>query len=156
MKAFDLEAALETTRRWPGAAAPHHRRTASGAEAVADAWIPYPAPLLAALADDRRRAGGGRRASGSGPAASAWRSSATTRAAPAAGLAAAARRVLDRGLASRPVLYPDADAMKWSKLLANLVGNATSAILDMDPAAIYADRDGVRGSSAPSCSRRSP
>jgi 2-dehydropantoate 2-reductase len=30
--------------------------------------------------------------------------------------------------------------MKWSKLLANLVGNATSAILDMDPAAIYADR----------------
>jgi 2-dehydropantoate 2-reductase len=29
--------------------------------------------------------------------------------------------------------------MKWTKLLANLVGNATSAILDMDPAAIYAD-----------------
>jgi 2-dehydropantoate 2-reductase len=32
--------------------------------------------------------------------------------------------------------------MKWSKLLGNLVGNATAAILDMDPGAIYADRDG--------------
>ncbi|MGH2467046.1 MAG: ketopantoate reductase family protein [Candidatus Limnocylindrales bacterium] len=41
------------------------------------------------------------------------------------------------GLAARP--YPDWAAMKWSKLLANLVGNATSAILDADPAAIYAD-----------------
>ena len=29
--------------------------------------------------------------------------------------------------------------MKWSKLLGNLVGNATSAILDMDPGDIYAD-----------------
>ncbi len=38
--------------------------------------------------------------------------------------------------------YADAAAMKWSKLLANLVGNATSAILDLDPGAIYADRQG--------------
>jgi 2-dehydropantoate 2-reductase len=37
-------------------------------------------------------------------------------------------------------VYPDAAAMKWSKLLGNLVGNATSAILDMDPGEIYADR----------------
>ncbi len=29
--------------------------------------------------------------------------------------------------------------MKWSKLLANLVGNATSALLDLDPADVYAD-----------------
>lgn len=35
---------------------------------------------------------------------------------------------------------PDARAMKWSKLLANLIANAAGAILDMDPAAIYADR----------------
>ena len=34
--------------------------------------------------------------------------------------------------------------MKWSKLLGNLVGNATSAILDMDPGAVYADRLGYR------------
>jgi 2-dehydropantoate 2-reductase len=41
------------------------------------------------------------------------------------------------GLPSRR--YSDWAAMKWSKLLGNLVGNATSAILDLDPAAIYAD-----------------
>lgn len=38
--------------------------------------------------------------------------------------------------------YPDWAAMKWSKLLGNLVGNATSAILDLDPAAVYADPRG--------------
>jgi 2-dehydropantoate 2-reductase len=32
----------------------------------------------------------------------------------------------------------DAAAMKWSKLLANLVGNASSAILDLSPAEVYA------------------
>ena len=37
---------------------------------------------------------------------------------------------------------PDARAMKWSKLLANLVGNATSAILDLDPGEVYADPRG--------------
>lgn len=41
------------------------------------------------------------------------------------------------GLPSRS--YEDAPAMKWSKLLGNLVANATSAILDLEPAAIYAD-----------------
>ena len=35
--------------------------------------------------------------------------------------------------------YRDANAMKWSKLLANLVANASSAILDLDPPAIYRD-----------------
>lgn len=34
---------------------------------------------------------------------------------------------------------PDARAMKWSKLLANLVGNALSALADREPAEIYAD-----------------
>jgi 2-dehydropantoate 2-reductase len=41
------------------------------------------------------------------------------------------------GLPAR--VYPDARAMKWSKLLGNLVGNATAALLDLDVAAIYAD-----------------
>jgi 2-dehydropantoate 2-reductase len=39
------------------------------------------------------------------------------------------------GLAVRS--YPAAPPMKWSKLLANLVGNATSALLDVDPGAVY-------------------
>ncbi len=34
----------------------------------------------------------------------------------------------------------DARSMKWSKLLANLVANATSAMLDLDPPVIYGDR----------------
>ncbi len=34
-------------------------------------------------------------------------------------------------------LYERASAMKWSKMLTNLVGNATSAILDMSPAEIF-------------------
>ena len=33
----------------------------------------------------------------------------------------------------------DARAMKWSKLLANLVGNALAALADRDPAEVYAD-----------------
>lgn len=41
--------------------------------------------------------------------------------------------------ALRPRLYSDAVSMKWSKLLTNLVANATSAILDMSPAEIFAD-----------------
>lgn len=42
-----------------------------------------------------------------------------------------------QGLSARA--YSDAASMKWSKLAANLVANATSAILDEDPVAIYAD-----------------
>lgn len=53
------------------------------------------------------------------------------------GLATALARALnDAGLNCR--LYPAAGPMKWSKLLTNLVGNATSAILDMSPAEIFA------------------
>ncbi len=36
--------------------------------------------------------------------------------------------------------YPDAGPMKWSKLLTNLTGNATSAILDLPIADLFADR----------------
>lgn len=39
----------------------------------------------------------------------------------------------------RAAVLVDPQSMRWSKLLANLVGNATSAILDMDPADVYAD-----------------
>ena len=38
-------------------------------------------------------------------------------------------------------LYPRAADMKWSKMLTNLVGNATSAILDMPPSDIFARDD---------------
>jgi 2-dehydropantoate 2-reductase len=35
-------------------------------------------------------------------------------------------------------LYPDAASMKWSKMLTNLIANASSAILDMTPTEIFA------------------
>jgi len=35
--------------------------------------------------------------------------------------------------------YPDAASMKWSKLLTNLTGNATSAILDLSVEELFAD-----------------
>ena len=38
-------------------------------------------------------------------------------------------------------LYPDARAMKWTKLLMNMLGNATSAILDATPQQVFADPD---------------
>jgi len=37
--------------------------------------------------------------------------------------------------------YQQGDAMKWSKLLTNLLGNASSAILDLTPAEIYSDKE---------------
>ena len=44
-----------------------------------------------------------------------------------------------RATGLRTVRLRDARAMKWSKLLGNLAGNATSALLDEDPGAVYAD-----------------
>ncbi len=38
-------------------------------------------------------------------------------------------------------LYPRPDSLKWSKLLTNLMGNASSAILNLTPAQIYSDPD---------------
>jgi 2-dehydropantoate 2-reductase len=37
-------------------------------------------------------------------------------------------------------LYPAAGPMKWSKLLTNLLGNATAAILDLGVTELFADR----------------
>ena len=41
----------------------------------------------------------------------------------------------------KPRVYVDAQSMKWSKLLTNLIANATSAILDMNPVEVYAHKD---------------
>lgn len=38
-------------------------------------------------------------------------------------------------------VYASADAMKWSKLITNLLGNASSAILNLPPSTIYAHPD---------------
>jgi 2-dehydropantoate 2-reductase len=49
-----------------------------------------------------------------------------------------------RAAGLRSVRHEDAPAMKWSKLVANLVANATSAILDLPAREIYADPIGYR------------
>jgi 2-dehydropantoate 2-reductase len=46
----------------------------------------------------------------------------------------------EAGLRAR--LYERVDSMKWSKMLTNLMGNATAAILNMTPAEVFADRFG--------------
>jgi 2-dehydropantoate 2-reductase len=43
------------------------------------------------------------------------------------------------GSGIRTQAYPTSGPMKWSKLLGNLIGNATSAILDMTVAEVFAD-----------------
>jgi len=43
----------------------------------------------------------------------------------------------EAGLQSR--MFPNAVDMKWSKMLTNLIANASSAILDLPPAEIFAD-----------------
>ena len=43
-----------------------------------------------------------------------------------------------------PRIYQDTASMKWSKMLTNLVNNATSAILKMTPVEIFRDRDLIR------------
>jgi 2-dehydropantoate 2-reductase len=44
-----------------------------------------------------------------------------------------------RGAGLRVSVYQSAGPMKWSKLLTNLIGNATSAILDMSVAELFAN-----------------
>ncbi len=48
-------------------------------------------------------------------------------------------QLLPSPYAPRPTLYADYRAMRWSKLLLNVIGNASGAILDMPPAQLFAD-----------------
>ena len=56
---------------------------------------------------------------------------------PAALLDATQTALLRAGFKAK--LYPHAQGMKWTKLLMNMMGNATSAILDLPPARLFAD-----------------
>lgn len=56
---------------------------------------------------------------------------------PEVNVAPLVRKLGEAGFASRR--YPDFRAMKWSKLLLNILGNAQSAILDLTPSHIFAD-----------------
>jgi 2-dehydropantoate 2-reductase len=58
---------------------------------------------------------------------------------PEVNVAPLVRKLGDAGFAARR--YSDFRAMKWSKLLLNILGNAQSAILDLPPARVYADSE---------------
>ncbi len=135
VKVFHVDGALGTAARWPDVPL---MTVQNGVGAEEQARAARSSPLLAAslttavepLADGVRRM----RTGGVGVAVVDGDGAAD--AAPVAELLAASWT--RAGLPSRT--YGNAAAMKWSKLLGNLVGNATSAILDMDPSEIYADR----------------
>ena len=130
VKVFDLESALAAASRWPDAPL-LTVQNGIGAEDVAAAA--RTSPLLAAsLTTAVELIPGGvaaRRTGGIGIAG--------MRGADPALLKELAAAFSAGGLPAR--VYADGTAMKWSKLLANLIANATSALLDMDPRSVYAD-----------------
>ena len=58
---------------------------------------------------------------------------------PEVNVAPVVRRLHDAGFKARR--YTDFRAMKWSKLLFNILGNAQSAILDLPPSHVFADSE---------------
>ena len=134
VKTFDLPEALATAARWPDAPL-LTVQNGVGAEEVARAARTSPLVAASLTTAVEPVTGGVRRLRTGGIGVAVV---------PGDGASAAAELVprlaeswTAAGLPAR--IYPDAAAMKWSKLLANLVGNATSAILDMSPGEIYAD-----------------
>lgn len=130
VKAFDLEGALGTAATWPEAPV-LTVQNGVGAEAMALAARTSPVIAGSLTASVVPIRGGVRRLRRGGLGLAAVRDESAGR------LAAVAAAFAEGGLATR--VYPDPVAMKWSKLVANLVGNASGAILDMDPRAIYRD-----------------
>ena len=139
-KQFDLPAGLALAARWPDAAALTAQNGIGAEEAVlaarpgtglvaasltASVRLHHPGhgEDLGVAVAHRLRRGGLALAPAAGPVEQLMEE-----------LAAAFRAA---GL--RTVRLRDARSMKWSKLLGNLAGNATSALLDEDPGAIYAD-----------------
>ena len=133
VKMFDLAGALEVAARWPDTPL-ITAQNGVGAEAAASAVRSSPliACSLTTAVEPTPDGVARRRTGGLGIA-------------PVRGDTTALRHELadafaDGGLPT--VACEDADAMKWSKLLANLVANATSGLLDMDAGAVWADPAG--------------
>lgn len=128
VKQYDLPAALDVAARWPEIPA---MTVQNGIGAEAEAAGARRSPLLAGslTAAVEPVQGGVRRLRAGGLGVAVVRGDVGALAAELVAMFSAA------GLPA--VLFTDAGSMKWSKLLANLVANATSALLDMDPHEIY-------------------
>lgn len=137
VKTYHLPAALVTAAAWPDAPL-LTVQNGSGAEELARAARESPILAGSLTTAVEPIPGGVRRLRTGGMGVAAWPGPGSARAATLAGLLATSWT--EAGLPAK--VYPVAAAMKWSKLLVNLVGNATSAILDLEPGAIYADRQG--------------
>ena len=132
VKQYDLPAAFESLRGWPRVPI-LTVQNGVGAEEAARAARPG-APVLAGsvTASVERNADGSVR----------WLRRGGLGLAVAQGAGDELVRQLSTIVAAAGVpvrILPDAAAMKWSKLVSNLVGNATSGLLDLDPASIYRD-----------------
>jgi 2-dehydropantoate 2-reductase len=132
VKQFDLPAALDDCHPWPEVPA-LTIQNGVGAEELAVAHRPAAGLVAGSVTTPLERTAEGE---------VHWRSRGGLGLAPVAGsveplIAELLAAVSAVGLPARR--FGDARAMKWSKLLANLVGNATSALLDADPVDIYRD-----------------
>jgi 2-dehydropantoate 2-reductase len=132
VKTFDLAAALDDLRAWPGTPVLTIQNGVGAEDLVAGAR-PGVGHVAGSLTAPVERPGANE---------VRWRGRGGIGLAPVAGPVG---DLLDElvgafsaaGLPARRIA--DARAMKWSKLVANLVGNAISALADRDPAEIYAD-----------------
>jgi len=132
VKMPDLGGAIETAARWP-AATLVAVENGLGADQLLLATRPAGGLIAAALTTSVERApdGSARRLSRGGIVL-----------APVRGDVQPAIQRLIRGFVAgglRARSTPNAAAMRWSKLLINLMGNATGAIVDLDPVAVYRD-----------------
>lgn len=133
VKMYDLGGALESAARWPDAPLATAQNGVGAEEAAAAARTsPLIALSLTTAVESTAEGVARRRTGGLGIA-------------PVRGDTAALRHELadafaDGGLPT--VACGDAVAMKWSKLLANLVANASSGLLDMDAGVVWADPAG--------------
>ena len=132
VKMFDLAAALDDLAGWPVVPVLTIQNGIGAEELVASAR-PGAGLIAGSLTSPVERPG---------PAEVRWRGRGGIALAPATGgveglvdwLVAA---FAGAGLPARRIA--DHRAMKWSKLVGNLVGNALSALADREPAAVYAD-----------------
>ena len=135
VKMFDLRDALASAARWP-VATTLTVENGIGAEELAAELRPTAALVAGSLTTSVERRGAEvRRLTRGGLGLAVASAGASGDAVAFVGRLAGS--LAASGLRARS--YPDARAMKWSKLVANLVANATSALLDWEPGRVYAD-----------------
>lgn len=132
VKMPDLGGAIEMAARWSEAAI-LAVQNGVGADELIDAQRPTGALVAGALTTSVERTDDGRvrRLSRGGIVLAPVRGDVT------ALIGRLARAFAAGGLRAR--VTADPEAMRWSKLLVNLMGNASGAIVDLDPLAVYRD-----------------